>query len=61
MLQNTAEAEVLGKQAQAFKSGRNMARYFFLRKIAPHINKILGDQQGPLGSILKDLNDSSIQ
>jgi len=58
MLQNLADAEVLGKQAAAFKGGRNMARFHFLRKIAPHINTILGDQQGPLGAILKELNDS---
>jgi regulator of protease activity HflC (stomatin/prohibitin superfamily) len=56
--QNTADAEVLGKQATAFKGGRNMARYYYLRAIAPHIHSILGDQKGPLGAILNELNDT---
>lgn len=53
---NKAQASVLKKEADAFKGGANMARYHYLKKIAPQISTILGEEKGPLGDILNKYN-----
>lgn len=45
-MQNTAEANVLASQVQAFSNGLNYARYTFCKKIGPRIDSILSTDQG---------------
>ncbi|MFH1768566.1 MAG: SPFH domain-containing protein [Candidatus Omnitrophota bacterium] len=55
---NKAEAEVLKKQAEAFRGGDNLARYQYIKKISSRINTILGDEDGPLGSLLGTITEN---
>ena len=51
-LNNTAQAAVFESQVKAFRSGMNLARYAFYRKIAPRIATLLaGDQKDGLGAL----------
>jgi hypothetical protein len=49
---NKAQAEVLGAQVRAFKTGMNLARYTFYQKLGPRIATLLGsDAPESLGGL----------
>lgn len=53
LLQRKAEAEPLRQQVAAFGSGNEYARYFFYQKIAPAIQSILTNSDGPFADMFK--------
>ena len=55
----TAEANALRSIIAPFGSGEEYARYLYLKKIAPNINSILANSDGPLGEPFRDLSKSS--
>jgi hypothetical protein len=55
----TAEANALRAIITPFGNGEEYARYLYLKKIAPNINSILANSEGPLGEPFRDLSRSS--
>ena len=54
----TAEANALRAIIQPFGSGEAYARYVYLKKIAPNIDSILANSDGPLAEPLRQLSQS---
>lgn len=53
--QNAAEAAGFRVSKDAFGSGEAYARYELMRRLAPSIQSILGNTEGELGSMLRDM------
>jgi hypothetical protein len=54
----TAEANALRAIIAPFGSGEAYARYLYLRKVAPNIEAILSNTEGPLAQPFRDLSQS---
>jgi regulator of protease activity HflC (stomatin/prohibitin superfamily) len=52
----TAEANALRSMVAPFGSGEAYARYLYLKKIAPNIDSILSNTDGPLAQPLRELS-----
>jgi hypothetical protein len=55
----TAEANALRSIIAPFGSGEAYARYLYLKKIAPNIDSILANSDGPLAEPFRELSRSS--
>lgn len=52
----TAEANALRSIVAPFGSGEAYARYLYLKKIAPNIDSILANSDGPLAEPFRELS-----